>query len=204
MKKKTVRRNINVVSKEEWKALVKAQELNRTQLLRSGMGTGTGTGASEGGFIGNYSGDGMITGDISFGGITWSFGGYVFCTAYVNNNMNSSLTSALFSFHLIAGGGFEENEEYGTITLQGNSIDGSVYATSLGSETASATLHNVILTITRTATVQDEEGNITEIQLSSVEKTFNLTLSVSISNFDSMTHTFNCEGHGSGHEVPTD
>jgi hypothetical protein len=44
MKKKTVRRNIDVVSKEEWKALVKAQELNRTQLLRSGMGTGTGTG----------------------------------------------------------------------------------------------------------------------------------------------------------------
>ena len=47
MKKKTVRRNIDVVSKEEWKALVKAQELNRTQLLRSGMGTGTGTGTGD-------------------------------------------------------------------------------------------------------------------------------------------------------------
>ena len=44
MTTKTTRRNIDIVSKEEWKALVKAQELNRTHLLRSGMGTGTGIG----------------------------------------------------------------------------------------------------------------------------------------------------------------
>ncbi len=33
MKKKTARRNIDVVSKEEWKALVKVQELSRTHIL---------------------------------------------------------------------------------------------------------------------------------------------------------------------------
>ena len=44
MTTKTTRRNIDIISKEEWKALDKALELNRTHLLRSGMGTGTGIG----------------------------------------------------------------------------------------------------------------------------------------------------------------
>jgi hypothetical protein len=84
MTTKTTRRNIEVVSKEEWKALVKAQELNRTQLLRSGMGTGTGTGS-----YGQYS-----NADLQGNSIYGSNAG---CYAYHNDTASTVLHGIGFS-----------------------------------------------------------------------------------------------------------
>ena len=155
MKKKTVRRNIDVVSKEEWKALVKAQELNRTQLLRSGMGTGTGTGTEEQSHFYSFGED--FSNDFSFENITWDMGMFAMCVVEVKNNEIVSI-DANFSYSFVGGSGTGSYGQYSNADLQGNSIYGSnagCYA--YHNDTASTVLHGIGFTIDGSAI--DEEGD---------------------------------------------
>ena len=125
MTTKTTRRNIDIVSKEEWKALVKAQELNRTQLLRSGMGTGTGTGTGTEELSHFYTFQKNLHGELfSFENISWDLSGDAFCVVEVKNGKIVS-ADADFSYRFSGGNGIGSNSDYNNIYLQGNTYIGS-------------------------------------------------------------------------------
>jgi len=125
MTTKTTTRTVDVVSKEEWKALVKAQELNRTQLLRSGMGTGTGTGTgteeSSQFFTLHQDKHGEL---FSHEDVTWDINASVLCVVEVKNGQIVSVDSS-FSYSFTGGTGIGDYGQYHNVMLQGNTFMGS-------------------------------------------------------------------------------
>ncbi len=172
MTTKTTTRTVDVVSKEEWKALVKAQELNRTQLLRSGMGTGTGTGTgteeSSQFFTLHQDKHGEL---FSHEDVTWDINASVLCVVEIKNGQIVSVDSS-FSYSFTGGTGIGDYGQYHNVMLQGNTFMGSTsgvysnYSEQIQDDyydfynsvsTASATLHGIGFSIG--GNTVDEEGN---------------------------------------------
>ena len=191
MTKKTVRRNIDVVSNEEWKALVKAQELNRTQLLRSGMGTGTGTSESGGSSEPETYSDSCSIYDVfTYNGIDWMGSGSFWCIADVRSNgynYSIDITSITLSFRLLGGSG-EDIVNGHAATLQGNNISIFVRPDEFA---GTSHIEEVTFTIHRTTDDTDEEGN--PVILPSLSTTGILTFSIS-ANYDPSSHEFSLHG----------
>ena len=194
MTKKTTRRNIDIISKEEWKALVKAQELNRTQLLRSGMGTGTGTGTGP--IL--YSQTFNIHQEYTLDGYTWEVSNDLTVEYYIvvdaqtgerrvcttDANVNTEFT-----------GGERDSISYGNyenVELSGNNLSfGGKQNTSFNNNTVTMSDTNTFR-IFRTG--KDEDGNEVDLSSPDLRRRMTLSFQLNILNNDTIDIESNITG----------
>ena len=156
MTRKTARRNIDVVSKEEWKALVKAQEQDRTHLLSSGMGTGTGTGTGTEERVIHQIGSYDIRTSFEANNLTWNVTGIVnwsIDTIYNRETGEYEILLATASFS--AGATAESMTDVNGVTTTGNNMNFVGSGNYVDGYVSRSQNQNFIFT----RTAQDNNGN---------------------------------------------